>query len=200
MVRRLANFVNDKYPKITSLLDLKKERTSLQWINYLNNSGIRTRRIITQKDTGMTYEQNTPIANFFSMMYEDLLRYSDMREEWEKDKWDIRNLKTKYGLLYNESKANYYLDFSVIKNVTIRNAFKEYCKLRLLSRNNFTVSTALDYLRYIRRFANFINMIEPEWDDFKHLKRKHIIKYLEFMNDYATSVVNQSRKAYQTSC
>ncbi|MCM3676731.1 hypothetical protein M3699_23510 [Peribacillus simplex] len=126
MVRRLANFVNDKYPKITSLLDLKKERTSLQWINYLNNSGIRTRRIITQKDTGMTYEQNTPIANFFSMMYEDLLRYSDMREEWEKDKWDIRNLKTEYGLLYNESKANYYLDFSVIKNVTIRNAFKEY--------------------------------------------------------------------------
>lgn len=78
MVRRLANFVNDKYPKIASLLDLKKERTNLQWINYLNNSGIRTRRIITQKDTGMTYEQNTPIANFFSRMYEDLLRYSNV--------------------------------------------------------------------------------------------------------------------------
>ena len=38
---------------------------------------------------------------FLKNMYINLIKFIDKREEWEKDKWDIRNLE-KYGLSYNK--------------------------------------------------------------------------------------------------
>lgn len=41
----------------------------------------------------------------------------------EKDIWDIRNLE-QYGITYNQSKPQYYLNFVKINNIKIRNQTK----------------------------------------------------------------------------
>lgn len=57
----------------------------------------------------------TPIANFLESTISSINTLTDEREEWEKDKWDVRNLKP-YGINYNKSTPAYYLDFNKICN------------------------------------------------------------------------------------
>ena len=120
-------------------------------------------------------------------MYENLYNLTDTREEWEKDKWDVRVLHDKYGLSYNTSRTQYYIDFSKVKNTIFRQYLKKYIKTRLLGGGRFSWGTALNYVEHVPRFFNFISELEPEWDDLKGLTRQHIEKYLEFLRNYATS-------------
>lgn len=41
-IKRLAEFINEKYPKLNSILDVDLNKTTLQWIDWLNNQGIKT--------------------------------------------------------------------------------------------------------------------------------------------------------------
>ncbi|GIN97772.1 hypothetical protein J6TS1_36420 [Siminovitchia terrae] len=63
-----------------------------------------------------------------SNIYIALFQFTDKREEWEKDKWDVRILHDKYGIDYNKSKHDYFLDFSKIDD-KVREQVKKYCKL-----------------------------------------------------------------------
>ena len=73
---------------------------------------------------------------------------TDERKEWEKDKWDIRNI-AQYGISYNKSISHYYIDFSKVNNIAIRENFKKYIKQRLISSENFSWGTAVSYLNTI---------------------------------------------------
>ena len=63
------------------------------------------------------------------------LRLTDDREEWKKDKWDVRILHDKYGVDYNKSKSSYYLDFSKTDE-KIREEVKKYFKNGCLVKTN----------------------------------------------------------------
>ena len=125
----------------------------------------------------------TRVANFFRYVYENLYNLTDTREEWEKDRWDVRVLNDKYGRDYNTS-TQYYIDFSN-KNTIFRQYLKKYIKTRLLGGGKFSWSTARNYVEHVPRFFNFISELEPEWNDLKGLTRQHIEKYLEFLRHYA---------------
>lgn len=56
-------------------------------------------------------------------MYINLIKFIDKREEWEKDKWDIRNLE-KYGLSYNKTLTGNSLNFEKIDSIKMREATK----------------------------------------------------------------------------
>lgn len=53
-------------------------------------------------------------------MYINLIKFIDKREEWEKDKWDIRNLE-KYGLSYNKTLTGNYLNFEKLSQLKCEN-------------------------------------------------------------------------------
>ena len=191
-IRRLAEFINEKYPKINSFKDLGSEKANIQWIDWLNKKEIKTMRINNSfsKLYGKEVLTKTTIANFFSNVLNWFNELTDEREEWEKDKWELINLK-QYGINYSESYNSSYIDFTKISNLKIREEVKKYIKQRLLSNNHFGWGTACNYLSYLPPFINYICELEPTWDDLKGLERKHIEKYIEWLHIYAKNNLTQ---------
>lgn len=136
------------------------------------------------------YKIKTAEANFLSFICSYFYVLTDTREEWEKDRWDVRVLYDQYGIAYNQSKSHYYLDFTTIERVDIRDQIKRYIKKRMLS-HNFSWSTSYEYLNKVSRFFSFIFSLNPTWSDLKGLKRFHIEKYIEFLHESAKSNVKR---------
>lgn len=189
---RLVDFINEKYPDLNSLLYINLEKANIQWIDWLNDKNIALKRrdSKTSKLIGKDCYCKTPIVNLLKNYYISLCNLIDERDEWEKDTWDVRNLK-KYGVTYNKSGAHYCIDFDKINNIKIKNEVKRYIKQRLVSSNKFSWSTGLNYMNYLSNFLNFICELEPTWNDLKGLERHHIEKFLEWLNIYAQENLNQ---------
>lgn len=183
MLKKLSNFINSRYSDLNSILDLDIEKADFEWIDWLENKGNKTINNIIEHSNGVEYLHKTPIANFLSFIYRELFKLSDIREEWDKDIWDVRNLE-KYGIKYNKSKTHYLIKFNSIKNNNIKKEVKRYFKQRLLSNNKFSVGNAINYLIHLTKFLNYIQQLEPTWNDLKDLKREHIEKYSEWINFY----------------
>jgi integrase len=181
--KRLADFINKKYPTLNSILDLDIGKANFEWIDWLENKGTKTIQSKNEKSTGKSYTYKSSIACFLNSVYHELFNLVDTRVEWDKDIWDIRNLE-KYGIYYNKAISNYLIDFSQISNENIKRGVKRYFKERLLSNNKFTTGTAKTNLEYLEKFINYILLLEPKWDDFKELDRRHIEKYIEWLNIY----------------
>jgi integrase len=192
-IRRLAEFINKKHPNINSFKELDLEKANIQWIDWLNSNNIKIMRkdSYNSKIMGKDVFSKTDSANFLVNTIGWINKLTDKREEWEKDKWDVRNLE-QYGITYNKSANNHYVDFEKINNLKIREEVKKYLKQRLISNNKFSWSTARDYLRCIPPFINFIFELEPTWNDLKGLERQHILKYIEWLNIYCNE--NLTRK------
>ena len=103
-LNKLVQFLDEKHSHLSSLLDLDVEKTEKEWIWWLNNKGVKTTQTIKNIQYG-EYENKTAVANFFRYVYENLFNLTDTREEWEKDRWDVRVLHDKYGLSYNTSRS-----------------------------------------------------------------------------------------------
>ncbi|PAF33972.1 transposase, partial [Terribacillus saccharophilus] len=101
-LKRCIQFLNEEYPHLGSLLDIDIYKAEKEWLLWLSNKGIRTTYTQQSKHYG-PYKSNTNVANQFRSFYENLLRLTDHREEWVKDKWDVRELNERYGINYNLS-------------------------------------------------------------------------------------------------
>ena len=187
-IRQLAEFINKKYPNINSFKELDLEKANIQWIDWLNDSGVTT--IKTSMILDKKYENKTSVTNFLGFIIDNFNTLIDEREEWEKDKWDVRNLE-QYGITYNKSISNYFIDFNKINNLKIREQVKKYIKQRLISNNKFSWDNARLYLRFLPNFLNYICELEPTWNDLKGLERKHILKYIEWLNIYSKKNLTQ---------
>jgi len=187
-IKRLTTFMNEKYPKLNSFLDLDIDKANLQWMDWLNQQGVKTMTTQTFVDTEYTHK--TAIVNFLNSIYTTLFTLTDEREEWEKDIWDVRNLE-KYGITYNKSRTHYYIDFTAIINETIRVEVKRYVKQRLVSNNQFSWSTARSYLKFLSLFINKLCELEPTWNDLKGLERHHIETYIEWLHAYVKGRITQ---------
>lgn len=190
-IRRLSEFINEKYPNLNSFKDL--EKANIQWIDWLNIKGIKTITIYneTSKLLGKEALAKTPIANFLKNVIEWFNELTDEREEWEKDEWDVRNL-AQYGITFTQSDCHYLIHFTKINNLKIREEIKKYIKQRLLSNRHFSWGSARNYLKFLPHFINYICELEPTWNDLKGLERKHIEKYIEWLHIYAKN--NLKRK------
>lgn len=119
---------------------------------------------------------------------------TDTREEWEKERWDVRVLHDKYGVAYNKSKPDYYIDFTKVEQGKMREQIKKYFKQRILSKNKFSWGTAQNYLLYFSRFVSFIFSLEPSWTDLKRLNRSHIEQYILWIHEYAKNNLKQKMR------
>ena len=184
-MRRLSQFINEKYPNINSFKELDIEKATIKWIDWLNSNDINTikKENKTSKLLGKDIFIKTNAANFLENIVNWFNKLIDEREEWEKDKWDIRNLD-EYEITYNKSNGSNYLDFEKINNFKIREGVKKYIKQRLIANSKFSWSTAISYLNHIPAFVNYISELEPDWNDLKGLERQHILKYIEWLNIY----------------
>jgi integrase len=186
--RLLMDFINDKYPRALSILELDIERIDSEWRLWLSAKGIPTLRTVYDSLYRKDRTVDSQEAKYFLFFRNLLFDISDSREEWEKDKWYIENLSSKYGFKYSKSKSTTALDFTKIHNIPIREEFKLYIKHRLMSKNRFSWSSANGYLGTISIFLNYICKIEPTWKDLNQLNRGHIINYLEYLHKYAHKI------------
>ena len=191
-IRRLAEFINEKYPKINSFKDLDSDKVNIQWIDWLNKKEIKTIQINnkTSKLYGKKCLKKTTIANFSQNVINWFNELTDERIVWEKDEWELIQLK-QYGINYSESNNHSSIDFTKIINLKIRGEVKKYIKQRLLSNNHFSWSTAHNYLAFLPPFINYICELEPTWNDLKGLERNHIEKYIEWLHIYAKNNLTQ---------
>ncbi|GAB6485241.1 tyrosine-type recombinase/integrase [Bacillus pacificus] len=188
-LKKITEFLNIKYPKLSSLLDLDIDKVEREYLFWLNEKGVATQKLrqrIIQKD-GV---EKTIVARFLRQIYNLLFQYMDNRDEFEKDKWDVRILHDKYGVEYSKSKGQYYLIYLKFDKC-IREQIKKYIKQRLLSRNRFSWSTAQRYLHALSMFFSFIFSLKPMWKDLKALNRTHIVKYLEYLYEYTKNNIKQ---------
>jgi len=187
---KVTEFLNEKYPKLSSLLDLDIDKAERAYVFWLNEKGVNT-QVIRKRDIYKDSVSKSTAASFLRIVYTFLFQYADYREEWKKDRWDVRILHDKFGVDYNKSKNAYYIDFSNI-NQSIREQVKKYAKQRLINKNNFAWATAMSYLSFLPKFFMFIFSLEPTWKDLKALKRTHIEKYIEYLHEYAKNNLKQS--------
>ncbi|MFJ8088980.1 tyrosine-type recombinase/integrase [Lysinibacillus sp. NPDC095746] len=183
-LNRLNEYLNERHTRLPSLLELDIDKEEKQWIWWLTNKGVATTRILKNSVYG-DFENKSALASFLRSIYNYLSEQTDTREEWEKDRWDVRVLNEKYGIEYNRSMSHYYVDIKKIQNEEFRKHFKKYIKNRLLGARNFSWSATRECLRFNQLFLNFINEIEPDWNGLKDLAREHFEKYLEYLNHYA---------------
>lgn len=182
-LRKLTRFINEKYPTLQSLIDLDIEKVEREWLFWLHEQGFQTQRILHHGK----YTGKSSVANFLRFIYSNFSVLTDTREEWDKDRWDVRVLYDKYGIAYNKSRSDYHLDFTKIEQGNMRGQVKKYIKQRLLSKNNFSWGTAREYLKYLPEFLSFVFSLEPIWDDLKGLKRSHMEQYIQLLHEYAKS-------------
>ncbi len=187
---KLTLFMNQKYPTLHSLLDLDIEKADREWMFWLKAQGIKTQRTSKHMTCGK-YKHKTPVVNFLRLLHSSFFELTDICEEWEKDRWDVRVLHDQYGIDYVKSDSNYYIDFTKIEQVRMRQQVKKYIKQRLLSKNNFSWSTARNYLKVLPKFLSFVFSLEPAWNDLKGLKRFHMEQYIQWMHEYAKSNLTQ---------
>lgn len=184
-VKHLSIFINENYPNINSLLDLDLEKVQIRWVDYLSKQNIKTVIERYTFNRNKIYIFNTPKALLISHCCKYLSKIFDYRDEWEKDKWDVRNLK-EYGITYPESRNSHYVDFSNIKNINLRKEIKIYIKRRLQNRS-IAWGTAQNYVKSFTRFNDFISEYKNNWNDLKGLVRKDIEDYVEYLNNYASN-------------
>lgn len=79
-------------------------------MSWLKNTGQKVEKCY--KTNGKEYTHKTPIVNFLNLIFNSLSTLLDVREEWEKDRWDVRILYKKYLIDYNQSYQGYHIDFS----------------------------------------------------------------------------------------
>lgn len=188
-LRKITEFLNEKYPELSTLLDLNIETAEREYLFWLNEKGIKTHQKIKRIITKDTIKKSKD-AEYLRIIYNQFFQLTDRREEWEKDRWDVRILHDKYGIKYNKSSCTYHLDFIKIDE-KVREQVKKYIRQRLLSKNNFSFGAARNYLRILPMFVNFIFSSEPTWKDFKSLKRTHVEKYIEHLHEYSKSNLKQ---------
>ncbi|EJS68127.1 transposase [Bacillus cereus] len=188
-LKRMTEFLNEKYPKLSSLLDLDIDKAEREYLFWLNENGVNTQRL-KKREIRKDSILKTPVASFLRNVYIALFQSTDKREEWEKDKWDVRILNKRYGVDYNQSRSEYYLNFTTIDK-KVREQVKKYCKQRLLSKNKFSWGSAIYYVNYLSKFFMFIFSKETTWMDIKTLKRCHIEEYIQYLHEYAKSNIKR---------
>lgn len=182
-LQKLTVFLNEKYPNLHSLLNLDIDQAEREWCFWLENHGLPTQ----QKKLVVTYgvyTHKTSLAVFLRTIYSNLFTMTDSREEWEKDRWDVRVLHNNYGIPYNKSRAGYFIDFNKFEQVNIRQSIKKYIKQRLINKS-LAWGTAQIYLSRLPRFISLILSLEPSWTNLKALKRSHMEQYIKCLHEYA---------------
>ncbi|PHG05149.1 tyrosine-type recombinase/integrase [Bacillus toyonensis] len=187
-LKRMSEFLNEKYPQQSSLLGLDIDKTEKEYLFWLHSKGIKTH--YNRKKFNYESYIKTPVASFLRTIYTILSQYTDKQDEWEKDRWDVRILHEKYNINYYKSRPNYYLDFSQIDG-KVKEQVKKYVKQRLLSKNNFSFGRATSYQNYLQKFFTFIFSVEPTWKNLKPLKRTHIENYIKHLHKYAKNNLKQ---------
>ncbi|MDZ5017861.1 tyrosine-type recombinase/integrase [Clostridium perfringens] len=176
-ITALNGFINEKYPNIYSILDICSEKLYDEynfWLNQNNYVTIRkTGEKILQDMSSKKYKSDTMYTIVLRKFYKFILDevYPDTEREYDKDKWDIRNLGIPVTI--SESRPRYTVNFEKIKQTDFKSVCKQYIYHRLKGK---AITTALEDLKALNCFSEYIEK------NHKNIAFKDINR--EIMEDY----------------
>ena len=164
-INHLAEFLAKYYPALTSFAVINHNKASIKWRTYLVGKGYKL-----NKNGGLT---NIVLNSLFNKLYKSLYDFYDERDEFEKDKWDIRKIAPSKMTI---STGKYTLNFNRIPN-PFRDTIKNYLKVNVgrysfLYCENMVIKLA-DFLKYI-------NQKYPNWTSFNELSRQDIEGFISW--------------------
>lgn len=177
----LSNFLNANNLNIQSILELEFEKTLVQLRTWLSEYG---------------YSQRNHSPILFKTMYAFYLRWYDVRDEYEKEIWDLRKLYPDSEQPKYVGNMAWYLNFTFINNSKLCNMVKRFYKMRVATR---CLQTVYKELRYLKHFIKFIQEKHPHIDSFSLLARCHMEEFYIWLagqvNQYG-KLTSQREKRY----
>jgi integrase len=160
-----------KYPVIGSISSLDSDKSLLEWKEYL-----------AERIPAFASKRTTPHVALFRTLIRFYSAYYDDRDEFVKDRWDVRNIPGAQQCPLSAS--NSYLNFTKVPA-----DFQPMMK-RLLKRNVFIKSIAHcnHLIQSASLFLQFVLEIHPDWKDLSMLSRKDMEECLSKFHKHKTVV------------
>lgn len=178
-------FVNIYLPELESLQDKKIDTIVSLYNEFLQINGYKSEyssaSMITKemKMKRYTYE-NGALTNLKRMhaVVNDYFNPSGSVKvlEYDKEKWDIRNLPFKVE--FPPARPRYSISFLKIRQNAIKNYSKKYIYIRLKSK---TYNTCVDDLKGINEFSEFLNENYPSVQHLSDLNRDILVDYISYI-------------------
>ncbi len=163
--KQIREYLKTHHAAIRSLMDIDLDQTLGRLRLYLQGKGFK-RHAQHKKDFEAVYD--------FRRIYAYLSHFYDARDEYDKDRWDVRKIP---GVTINYSSAHFTLSFEQIP-APFKPMTKRYFRMRLRTK---TFGTVLGESNYIRSFLTYIHQRCPGWQGLTELNRTHMEGYFEYL-------------------
>jgi integrase len=157
-------FFKDCFTNSQSVIATTFDEFEKKWVSFAVKNGIKIYKKGKLKSNS-TY--------FLCRLYRFIDENYDVREEFEKDYWDVHKIP---GATYSSSKYLYRLNFTQIPQ-PYKNLVKRYLKFRI-STVGFNSCSA--DIKACKRFFNFIHKKYPTWRNLNNLSREDIESFFEW--------------------
>lgn len=121
--KHLASFIKNNYPNISSLLEIDMQKCTIEFRNYLVELGLKKAKK-NEYDYKCVYD--------YKRIYNYLTANFDRRDEYDKDKWDIRKLP---NVIFNGTEGHFTISFELIPT-QFKALIKKYLKNRLKKKHS----------------------------------------------------------------
>jgi integrase len=159
--KHVSVFLNKYYPNINSITELDIFKAQMKLKTYLIEKGIHVHKDST----------HTRFEILVNRLYDFYADFYDIRNEFDKDIWDIRKIP---GVRVLDHTSHYNLNFTNVPKAFL-DVVKRYIKYRI---SIISTGRCSSDIRAIRLFLNYIHEKYPMWIDLSLLSRKDIEDYI----------------------
>lgn len=194
---KFCEFLNKYYPGINSILEVGCERLCSDWERHLSSNGIESYWYYFDRKVQKDYKSKTSISNFPKNTYVVITTMLDNRPEWEKDIWNVLDLK-RYGVGYNTDFKCKTVNFTKVYKPHLREELKVYFKEKLLDNKEITWNTLRSHLGIIVKFLNYLKTNNIEISSLSGVSEDLIKQYEKELVKQNKSGVNRAINTIST--
>ncbi|MGE4282840.1 MAG: tyrosine-type recombinase/integrase [Clostridia bacterium] len=169
--KQFSNFLKQYYLCIDTILSVPFSKLKIQWRTYLIGKGKRLK-----PDGSLS---NKHYECFVSQFYNFIFNYYDIREEFEKDIWDCRNIP---GARITPVSTQYYLDFNNIP-IAFRELAKKYIRVRL---SKLSISQCYTDIMALKLLFGFVHNKYPMWNSLINITRNDMEEFIIWFTSHTS--------------
>lgn len=172
----LCKFLDERYPKLESILDVELETITRKLKVWM----MKNEFSLTKKRKSPQYKNQKVVNNDVILYLRRLYTYFIPEEdipEIQKNIWDVDKLD--FPLKKNPIHTVKSINFTKISQREIREETKRACAMHL---TYLAVDTVLQQIRSMKRFSEFLERKYPEIESLKSIDREILEEYLVYLN------------------
>lgn len=200
---RISDFIRENYPYSHSIIEISKITLVSEFGEFLEKNGVRKESdfnwVIGADMKVRKYKYPSTyiyfINSFFSYFY-NCKNPETEKEEYLKDKWDVRRLPIEVTGI-NKARPRYTINFSGLSQKQIREIAKKYIYKRL--QVGMKMTTCLNDLKGITYLSDFLQDAYPSIQTLAELDRNIIEDFLGYIEQTKIAEETKSKRIGVTS-